>query len=169
MVTPNDTKGSLLRKIRDYKGANEKATGATLVAFGKYADKTYQEVRDNFPSYIKWVKEARNDLDCSVQLAKFAKWVDEMEKINPEKPKSAAAKRSKPEESAASRPSVSTSAAATATPAQPDQMTQMMSMMQQIGGAVLQMGARDEMVENREAMASDTVPVICPKGSMIVL
>jgi hypothetical protein len=74
-ITQHDTKGSLLRKIREVKTKTEEATGTTSVDFGKHFGKTYQEIKDHQPTYARWVLEAFNDGDSSPQLQRLARWL----------------------------------------------------------------------------------------------
>ena len=53
-VTPNDTKGSLLRKLRYAQEFEVDGSDETLVGFGKHASLKYKEVPQ---SYLKWVIE----------------------------------------------------------------------------------------------------------------
>ena len=75
MVTTNDTKGSMMRKLRAKHDLNN-STGSTLVGFGKHAELTYREVRDHHPDYVRWVQEVRADGGGSVQLQRFAAWLE---------------------------------------------------------------------------------------------
>ena len=78
-VTPNDTRGSLLRKIKEI-GNNEEASGQTLMGFGKHGSKTYREVLDSDPSYVIWATEARDDGGASAKLIKFVNWTEQVAK-----------------------------------------------------------------------------------------
>ena len=78
-VTPNDTRGSLLRKIKEI-GNNEEASGQTLMGFGKHGSKTYREVLDSDPSYVIWAREARDDGGASAKLIKFVNWTEQVAK-----------------------------------------------------------------------------------------
>ena len=78
-VTPNDTRGSLLRKIKEIEN-NEEASGQTLMGFGKHGSKTYREVLDSDPSYVIWAREARDDGGASAKLIKFVNWTEQVAK-----------------------------------------------------------------------------------------
>ena len=70
--TDNDTKGSLMRKLRDQNFLQSTPDPNDLMSFGKYAHMTYDEVTTLDPSYIRWAKEAAMDGQCSPYLRRFA-------------------------------------------------------------------------------------------------
>ena len=71
--TSNDTKGSLLRKLRAAQEYEEEGTGETLVGFGKHACLKYKEVPQ---SYLNWAIETYQEggPTCGAGLCKLATW-----------------------------------------------------------------------------------------------
>ena len=69
--TDNDTKGSLMRKLREQDFLQSTPKPDDLMTFGKYANMTYAEVTEMDPSYIRWAKEAAMDGKCSPYLRRF--------------------------------------------------------------------------------------------------
>ena len=76
VYTDNDTKGSLMRKLRDHEFLNQAAKGEDLMGFGKHAAKTYQEVMTQDPQYVRWAREAAQDGGCSAHLRRFAQYTN---------------------------------------------------------------------------------------------
>ena len=77
-VTPNDTKGYLLKKGRSMVDMTE-LNPTTLMGFGKYASLTYQEVKEQFPSYVVWALETVSEGDAAVKLQRFVAWIKKSE------------------------------------------------------------------------------------------
>ena len=73
-VTSNDTKGSLLRKLRGAQEYEVEGSEETLVGFGKHASLRYKEVPQ---SYLTWAIETFQEggqAECCGQLCRLAKW-----------------------------------------------------------------------------------------------
>ena len=72
-VTKNDTKGSLLRKLRSAQELEVKGSDETIVGFGRYAERKYKEVPQ---TYLDWTMEVFREgpTECSGQLARLAAW-----------------------------------------------------------------------------------------------
>ena len=72
-VTKNDTKGSLLRKLRSAQELEVKGSDETIVGFGRYADMKYKEVPQ---TYLDWTMEVfvEGPTECSGKLARLAAW-----------------------------------------------------------------------------------------------
>ena len=73
-VTSNDTKGSLLRKLRQAQEYEVGGSEETLVGFGKHASLKYKEVPE---SYLTWAIETFQEGgtgNCCGQLCRLAKW-----------------------------------------------------------------------------------------------
>ena len=72
-VTSNDTKGSLLRKLRQAQEYEVGGSEETLVGFGKHASLKYREVPE---SYLTWAIDTFQEgaTTCDGRLARLAKW-----------------------------------------------------------------------------------------------
>ena len=71
-VTDNDTKGSLMRKLRAAQEVEERGSDETIVGFGQHAKNMYKDVPK---TYLKWVMQVlREDPECQGQLARLAAW-----------------------------------------------------------------------------------------------
>ena len=73
-VTSNDTKGSLLRKLRYAQEYEAEGLEETLVGFGKHASLRYKEVPQ---SYLTWAIETFQEggqAECCGHLCRLAKW-----------------------------------------------------------------------------------------------
>ena len=76
--TEHETKGSLMRKIREQVEADKGGTGVSIMGFGKHSERTYEEVAENDPAYVKWARDTVEEegMNSSAQLRKFVKWVN---------------------------------------------------------------------------------------------
>jgi hypothetical protein len=151
MVTANDTKGSLLRKLRNHQELNTPGTPDTLLAFGKHAELQYQEVRDHHPDYCRWVKEAKSDGGASAQLIRFSLWLEKMDTLKEDKPKTATARATRAKRGAGDVTEDQESTA-TATASQPPA-----DVLQQLLGAVQQMSARMDHFEQTAGSRAETL------------
>ena len=72
-VTKNDTKGTLMRKLRSAQECEVKGSDDTIVGFGRHANKMYKEVPQ---SYLDWVMDTYQEgpTYCSSGLARLAVW-----------------------------------------------------------------------------------------------
>ena len=76
--TEHETKGSMMRKIREQVEADKGGTGVSIMGFGKHSERTYEEVAENDPAYVKWARDTVEEegMNSSAQLRKFVKWVN---------------------------------------------------------------------------------------------
>ena len=76
--TEHETRGSLMRKIREKVETEKGGKGDSLMGFGKFADMTYEEVAQNHPAYAKWVLETvKEEGQAShAKLRKFVTWLN---------------------------------------------------------------------------------------------
>ena len=71
-MTDNNTKDSLMRKLRAAQEVEERGSDETIVGFGQHAKKMYKQVPK---TYLKWVMQVlREDPECQGQLARLAAW-----------------------------------------------------------------------------------------------
>ena len=98
-VTKNDTRGSLLRKLRSAQEFEMKGTEDTVVGFGQFANRMYREIPQY---YLDWVIEIFREtpLECNPKLARLAAWAlaqQEQEEEEPDDKNKANAEQQKPE------------------------------------------------------------------------
>ena len=76
--TEHETRGSLMRKIREKVETEKGGKGESLMGFGKFADMTYEEVAQSHPAYAKWVVETVKEEGpvSHVKLRKFVTWLN---------------------------------------------------------------------------------------------
>ena len=76
--TEHETKGSMMRKIREAAEAGKGGKGGSLMGFGKLSDWTYEEVVENHPVYVKWAQETAQEGGpaCHARLRKFVTWLN---------------------------------------------------------------------------------------------
>ena len=75
--TEHETRGSMMRKIREKVEAEQGGQGGSIMGFGKFSDMTYEEVAENHPAYAKWALEtAQEEGQVSHwKLRKFVTWL----------------------------------------------------------------------------------------------
>ena len=73
--TPNTTNAKLRLLIRQSILAKTTPEGADFMGFGKHGMKTYQQVKDSDPGYVKWCKET-SDPNSSPELRRFVSWLN---------------------------------------------------------------------------------------------
>ena len=73
----HETRGSMMRKIREKVEAEQGGQGGSIMGFGKFSDMTYEEVAENHPAYAKWALEtAQEEGQASHwKLRKFVTWL----------------------------------------------------------------------------------------------
>ena len=76
--TEHETKGSMMRKIREQVEAEKGGKSGSIMGCGKFSDMTYEEVAENHPAYVKWARETVKEegLTTNAQLRKFVTWVN---------------------------------------------------------------------------------------------
>jgi len=74
-VTVNDTKATMMRKVRDAEFLQRSIRPTDLKSFGKHAAMTYEEVQQQQPSNCQWARSAAADGECSPQLAIFVRYL----------------------------------------------------------------------------------------------
>ena len=77
--TKNNTKGDLLRKLRDYQTMTAETIGETLVGFGKHKDRKLKDVPED---YITWARETfRDDPEAANPLLRrLVEWSEQDKK-----------------------------------------------------------------------------------------
>ena len=81
VYTDSDTKGSLMRKLREHEFLNQPANGTDLMGFGKHASKTYAEVLAQDPQYVRWARETAMDGNSTPHLRRFAQYASNAEHV----------------------------------------------------------------------------------------
>ena len=80
--TEHETRGSMMRKIREKVEAEKGGKYGSVMGFGKFSDMTYEEVAEQHPAYVKWaletVKEEGQASDA--RLKRFATWLSNRDK-----------------------------------------------------------------------------------------
>ena len=76
-LTYNETMQQLKMKGEEWIGRMVAPEPSEMVGYGKYADKTYQEVLESDPSYVQWVLTTAKEGPTSWRLEKFAMWLRE--------------------------------------------------------------------------------------------
>ena len=75
--TEHETRGSMMRKIREKVEVEKGGKGGSVMGFGKFSELTYEEVAEQHPAYVKWaletVKEEGQASDA--KLRKFVTWL----------------------------------------------------------------------------------------------
>ena len=76
--TEHETRGSMMRKIREQVEAEKGGRSESIMGFGKFADLTYEEVAESHPAYVKWARETVKEegFATSAKLRKFVTWVN---------------------------------------------------------------------------------------------
>ena len=76
--TEHETRGSMMRKIREQVEVEKGGKSGSIMGFGKFADLTYEEVAENHPAYVKWACETVKEegFATSAGLRKFVMWVN---------------------------------------------------------------------------------------------
>ena len=72
--TEHETRGSLMRKIREQVEAEKGGKSGSSMGFGKFPDLTYKEVAENYPAYAKWAHETVKE-EGQASGAKLRKFV----------------------------------------------------------------------------------------------
>ena len=74
--TERETKGSMMRKIREEAEADK--GGKSLMGFGQLPDLTYEEVAEDHPVYVKWAQDTVKEggKACDPKLRKFVQWLN---------------------------------------------------------------------------------------------
>lgn len=80
LVGDNDTKGTLLGKIRVHLRMEEDTNATDRYPIGRYGGLTYQQIMDKHPAYCAWVVATEKNREsegnsCSPELTRFAKWI----------------------------------------------------------------------------------------------
>ena len=70
-VNPNDTIAILQKKALTHLQETIPGTGEDTMGFGKYANKTYQQVYQDDPSYVQWCRTTAQEGPCSIYLDRF--------------------------------------------------------------------------------------------------
>ena len=76
--TEYETKGSMVRKIREQVEAETGGKSGSIMGFGKYRDLTFEEVAQNYPGYVRWARDTVKEegLSTRVMLRKFVTWLN---------------------------------------------------------------------------------------------
>ena len=76
--TEHETRGSMMRKIREKVEAEKGGQGGSVMGFGKFSDMTYEEVAENHPAYAKWALETVKEEGQAShwKLRKFVTWLN---------------------------------------------------------------------------------------------
>ena len=77
-VNPNDTIAILQKKALTHLQETIPGTGEDTMGFGKYANKTYQQVYQDDPSYVQWCRTTAQEGPCSIYLDRFVNWVSKI-------------------------------------------------------------------------------------------
>ena len=87
--TEHETRGSMMRKIREKVEAEKGGKDGSVMGFGKFSEMTYEEVAEQQPAYVKWaletVKEEGHTSDA--KLKRFATWLSNRDKGAEKPPK----------------------------------------------------------------------------------
>ena len=106
-TTTHETRGSMMRKIRNQVEMESGGTGTSLMGMGKHSDRSYQEVKDDDPSYVRWATETVQEegMRAHWKLRKFVAWIQTQENKKPEKEKDASSARTSSSQRSAATPS----------------------------------------------------------------
>lgn len=86
-VTGNETKGVLLRKLRDLEGPEVGSvvdTDHVVLTFGKHAGKSHLQAYTRHPDYVTWARCMASEVDCHPDLKKFVLYTYMREKEDKE-------------------------------------------------------------------------------------
>ena len=75
--TDHETKGSMIRMIREQAKADACGKSGTIMGFGRFHGLTDEEVAHNYPAYVKWARETVKEegLEANAMLRKFVRWL----------------------------------------------------------------------------------------------
>ena len=78
LSSPNGTKGSMLRTLRDFY-ENQTPTGQSIITFGKKENLTFEEVMATDTGYCAWTinEFMQHGTNCDPGLRRFARWLME--------------------------------------------------------------------------------------------
>ena len=85
-TTTHETRASMMRKIRNQVEMEAGGTGISLMGMGKHSDRSYQEVKDDDPNYVRWAKETVQEegMKAHWKLRKFVAWIRAQENSDDE-------------------------------------------------------------------------------------
>ena len=96
--TEHETKGSLMRKIREKVEVEKGGKSGSIMGFGKFADMTYGEVAENHPAYVQWARDTVKEegFATSAKLRKFVTWLNSKDGMKSGRSSSATASTARP-------------------------------------------------------------------------
>ena len=76
--TEHETRGSMVRKIREQAEAEMGGKSKSIMGFGKHSDMTYEEVVESDPAYARRARETVQEegQNCNWRLRKFVAWLN---------------------------------------------------------------------------------------------
>ena len=79
-LTGHETKGDMMRKLREKIEIDSEVTAHTLMTIGRHSGKSFREIWEQCPTYATWARTTvKENKDAHWKLQQFAQWVDRSE------------------------------------------------------------------------------------------